>query len=291
VERDARARRPERPPRHPARERRRRVRRPARAPSTPGGSRACADSGAGAGPGACPGPGRSARRVAAPTTGCARSVDGASTGASPDVRARRPGATCGQLGDIRSGQRSDRRELACDVPRPGPRVVDGAWSRHPARAAGAHDLRDERSPPTAARGGRPGREPARHHRSPFCRARRFRPRGCGPRRVGPRRRGESDGNRPGRRLGARQGVARRERLAHTDGIRASVGGRGPRCARPDRANRFGCRRRTSSDPRGGDRDRRSDTRDPRRRPARRPARGGVPPRVPRRSGRSPKSRP
>ena len=94
-----------------------------------------------------------ARRIAAPTTGCARSVDGTCTGASADVRARRSGAACCQRGDTRSGQRSDRRELACDVPRSGARVVDGTWSRRPARAAGPHDLRDERSAPTAARGG------------------------------------------------------------------------------------------------------------------------------------------
>ena len=93
------------------------------------------------------------------------------------------------------------------------------------------------------------------------------------------------------RLGLRQRVARHERLSRSDGLRASDRVRGHRFARPARTDRAGCRGRASWEPRGGDRGRRSDTRDPRRRRARRPARGGVPPRVPRRSGRGPESRP
>ena len=293
VERDARARRAERPPRRPSRERRRRIRRPARAPPAPGGSRACATPGA-AGPrtdaGPCPGPrGRTARRIAAPTTGRAWPVDG--TSVSGGVRARRTGPTCCRRVDTRSGQRSDRRELASDVPRSGGRVLNGAWSGRPARAAGAHDLREGRSSPTAP-GGRSGYEPARCRRCPSRRARRRRLRGRRPERAGSRRRCGRGGDRPGRRrLDVRPRVARGERLSRSAGFGASDGVRGPRCVRPDRANSPGSRRRASGEPRGDDRVRSSDTRDPRRWRSPRPTRGGVPPRVPPRSGGDPERRP
>ena len=181
----------------------------------------------------------SARRVAAPTTGCARSVDGASTGASADVRARRPGATCGQRGDTRSGQRSDRRELACDVPR-SRRVVDGPGRGAPRGQPGltiSATSVPHRRPPAAIDPAGAGPTSA----EPVCRARRCRP----PR---PRRGGESvpvgaakrcatgpgDVSVPGR-----ASPAARATLPHGRDP-TSVGVRGPRFARPDRANRPGC---------------------------------------------------
>ena len=185
----------------------------------------------------------------------------------PGARLRRPPIRC-----------AGRRRGLVRAPREGSR-----GSRSPRRAFPT-DGRPRR--PTRARAGPTSPVPV-----PPCPAIAA-PAAAARERAGPRRRGERGGDRPGRRrLGVRQRVARGERLSRTDGIRASVGVRGPRFARPDRANRPGCRRRASWEPRGGDRGRRSDTRDPRRRRARRPARGGVPPRVPPRSGRDPERRP
>ena len=170
VERDARARRAERPPRDPPRERRRRLRRPARAPPAPGGSRACADPGAcpRADPGPCPGPSRSAgpaRRIAAPSP----VAPGPSTAPAPrsaGVRTRRAGAACCRRGDPRSGQAfrppaarlrrppircAGRRRDLVEAPREG-----GRASRSPRRAFRT-DGRPRR--PTRARAGPPSPAP------------------------------------------------------------------------------------------------------------------------------------
>ena len=181
VERNARARRAERPPRHPARERRRRVRRPARASPAPGGSRSCADPGAGSGArtdaGPCPGPAAPPAppgAIAAPTTGRARSVDGTCTAASADVRARRSGPACCRRGDTRSGRRSDA---------PGARLrrppIRGAGRQRGLAEGAPRGRRGSRSPRRAFRtdapaAADPGTEPARRRRCPSRRARRRR---------------------------------------------------------------------------------------------------------------------
>ncbi len=300
VERDARACRAERPPRHPARERRRRVRRPARAPSAPSGSRACADRGAGPGTDAGPCPRTQPLRRPRPahrrTHNRTRPVRRRHLHLPLRRRPRPPRR--GSLLPTR------RHPLRPDVPTAGsspatsPDPVrgssNGARSRAPREGS-----RGSRSPRRAFRTDGRLRRPTRDRAGPTspvpvppCPAipPPRPPPADEPVPAGAANRG---GDRRGRRrLGLRQRVARRERLSRADGIRASDGVRGHsvRSTRPRRTGP-GAVGRASWEPRGGDRGRRSDTRDPRRRRARRPARGGVPPRVPRRSGRGPESRP